>query len=209
MVKNLEIIARKDSKKTRLGIHWKGQWINFCTVEFLKDGSFVFSSKFHNSAQSIDIGSAKQTKEGFVLHTENSNQYTIENGFHITLHPRGQVMQFRKNFGGPILRKREINWFPVNTPFNLLHLYSPPLDICETESRKPDFIAPFPDEYTNSISMTIDIFPRNTEEHINYTSSIWVFWGWCPNYLVRVSFNKLNERTSALLLWPNDSNLIL
>jgi hypothetical protein len=204
-----EIVAKKDGKKTRLGIHWKNGWINFCSIQFLKDGSMVFSSKFHNSAPNIDIGSARQFKEGFTLHTQSPERHELDNGCHITLHPKGQSMHLRKNSSGEILETRKINWFPVTVPFNLLTLYSLPLDLCPFDKRQPNFYAPFPDEYTNSVQVVVDVFPRQTTEHFPNQQSVWIYWGYCPDYFVRVSFNRLEQRTPALLYWPKDSNLSL
>jgi hypothetical protein len=205
----MEVIAKKDGKKTRLGIHWRKKWINFCSVQFLKDGSLVFTSKFHNSAPIINIGSARQIKEGFTLHTQTPEQHELDQGCHISLHPRGQSMHFRKNSGGKILHTRAIKWFPVVAPFNLLCLYSLPLDMCVFDNKQQNFFAPFPDEYTNSVQVVVDIFPRQTTEHFPHQQSVWIYWGYCPDYLVRITFNRLEQRTPALLYWPTDSNLTL
>jgi len=209
MPNKLDVVAKKDGKKIRLGVHWRKQWINFCTLKFLKDSSLIFSSKFHNSTPAIDIGSARQFKKGFALHTQVVDRHGVSNGCHFTLHPRGQSMHLRKNLGGKILETRKINWFPVTTPFNLLYLYSLPLDICAPDSKEPNFFGPFPDDYTNSVQVAVDIFPRQTKEHSPYQQSVWIYWGYCPDYLVRISFNRLDQKTEALLHWPNDSRLSL
>src|SRR3989338_11441174 len=134
--------------------------------------------------------------------------HKLHNGCHITLHPRKQrfqsIMHFRKN-AGEILETRRINWFPVTSPFNLLRLYSLPLDLCVSDKKQLSFFAPFPDDYTNSVQVKIDIFPRQTVEHFPNQQSVWIYWGYCPNYLVRISFNLLDQKTSALLYCPGDS----
>ena len=118
-------------------------------------------------------------------------------------------MHFREVYPGKILYERKINWFPVLKPFNLLFLYSPPLNACETTLKQSSFFTPVPDNYDNSILLKLDIFPRNTSQHNPIDNSLWIFWGYSPNYLVRVSFILINQKTDPLLYWPNDSELKL
>ena len=43
-----DIIKKVDKREVKLGVHWKNYWINFCTLNFTSDNSFIFSSKFHS-----------------------------------------------------------------------------------------------------------------------------------------------------------------
>jgi hypothetical protein len=202
------IAATKTGKKVRLGVHWRGQWINFCSLGFLADGSLVFSSKFHNSSAQISLGSAKLTDAGFTSLKEEVT-HPVGKGFHVTLHPQAQAMHLRKHSPGNILFTRKLEWFPVSTPFNLLRLYSPPLPNSVGDTKSPHFFAPFPDEYENSIEVVIDVFPRDMKEHYPSVAREYMYWGYCPHYFVRVSFNKLAQKTPALIFIQAGSELKL
>jgi len=199
------IVKKIDEKETRLGVNWRDKWINFCSVNFTKDGSFIFSSKFHNGGP-IEIGSSELAKQTFVNHKKEQS-HVVAGKCHISLHPEKQVMHFRENFPGKILCKREFTWFPVKVPFNLLYLYSPPLDMCLADNKKCPFFTPIPNNYTNSVQLKVDVFPRNTQEHFPNKNNIWIFWGYCPYYLVRISFNLINQRVQPLIYWPEDKIL--
>ncbi|OGK25271.1 hypothetical protein A3A46_03580 [Candidatus Roizmanbacteria bacterium RIFCSPLOWO2_01_FULL_37_13] len=205
---NGSIVNKLDKKKAKLGVHWQNKWINFCSVNFTADGSFIFSSKFHNNKKTIEVGTSRLINQTFINHKREHN-HTISNGCHISLHPKKQVMHFRENFPGKILYVREFRWFPVNIPFNLLYLYTFPLDICFADKKKCHFFTPIQDHYTSSIQLKVDIFPRNTQKHFPNKNSVWIFWGYCPDYLVRVSFNLISQRVPALIYWPEDRELKL
>ena len=83
-----------------------------------------------------------------------------------------------------------------------------PLDLCPQSEKKETFITPVDEKYKDSLLLKIDIFPRDIKEHFPYDRSIYVI-GYCPNYLVRISVMLAKQRTSALLYWPEDSNLNL
>jgi hypothetical protein len=196
-----------NKKRVKLGIHWKEKWIHFCNIKFLSDASLVFSSNFHNSANDIECGSAI-SKDNFFINNLVENSRDIEGGFHVTLHPRDNVMWLRKS-SGEIPERREFLWFPVTKPFNFLYFYSPPLETCSSSTKSPDFFTPISDLYTNSLLMKIDIFPRFTENQNSYTNILWTWWGWCPEYLVRASLISVDQKTPAMLYWQNDSCLDL
>ncbi|HCR35952.1 hypothetical protein A2130_00310 [Candidatus Woesebacteria bacterium GWC2_33_12] len=204
----IEPVSKLDKKESRLGVNWRNKWINFCSVNFTEDGSFIFSSKFHNNKEPIEVGTSRLVGQTLVNHKKEQN-HIISNGCHISLHPEKQVMHFRENFPGKILYTRKFHWYPVDTPFNLLYLYSPPLDTCLADKKKCPFFTPIQDNYTSSIQLKIDLFPRDTQEHFPQKNSVWIFWGYCPRYLVRISFNLINQRVPALIYWPEDSELKL
>ena len=118
-------------------------------------------------------------------------------------------MHFRENYPGKIIDERKINWFPVIKPFNLLYLYSPPLDQCFFSRKQTPFFSPISVDYKNSVQVKVDIFPRDTKTHYPNKNSIWIFWGYCPDYLVRISLNYINKRVPALIYWPLGSELKL
>lgn len=202
-----EIIAKVERKDIRLGIHWSNVWINCCSLGFSSDNSFYFSSKFH-SRGNLEFGPAI-LKDNHIFNQRPDQFHSVANGFHVSLHPKGRCMHVKDNQNKKILFKKQIEWYPVKRPFNLLVLYSPSLDSCTPETDKSDFYTQVPDRYKDSIQIRVDIFPRETKEHHPFIRSIWIFWGRCPDYLVRVSMNLIERRTPALLYWPNDNTLHL
>jgi len=202
-----QIIAKVDKKDTRLGVHWNNLWINCCSLSFASDNSFHFSSNFHIKGN-LQFGSAS-LKDNYLYQGLPDQNHHVSNGFHTSLHPRGQCIHVKDNQTGKILFKRNIKWFPVAQPFSLLVLYSPPLDCCLTEKDRSKFNAPIPKEYKDSIQIRVDIFPKDTREHFPYIRSIWIFWGRCPEYLVRISINLLGTRTPACLYWASGNELKL
>jgi len=203
-----EVIKQIGKRKVRFVVSWNTKRINFCTMELMKDGSFIFSSAFHNKDSKLEYGIAKSLDGQFVKH-KCINFQDNPNGVHISLHPKDQKMHFRRNSPAGILFERKINWFPVTKPFNLLYLFSPPIDSCSSTNKKSPFNIPVPNKYKESIKVKVDIFPRETKEHNPSRDSIWYFWGICPNYLVRVSFLLYNRRVPALLFWPDSKKLSL
>ncbi|OGW84556.1 MAG: hypothetical protein A3A81_07140 [Omnitrophica bacterium RIFCSPLOWO2_01_FULL_45_10b] len=202
-----KVLAKVDKKQVRLGVHWNSLWLNFCSFGFSGDNSFYFSSKFHSKGQ-LQLGQAV-LKDNHLFDQEPDQFHSVEKGFHVSLHPKGKFMHVKDNQAKKILYKREIDWYPVNRPFNLLILYTPPLETCKSEKDKSDFYTQVPDHYKDSIQIRVDIFPRETKEHHPFISSIWIFWGRCPVYLIRVSMNLIKTRTPALLYWPADEDLRL
>jgi len=202
-----EIIGKVDKKDIRLGIHWSNSWINCCSLGFSRDNSFYFSSKFHSQGN-LQFGPSI-LKDDHLFDQKPDQYHSVKSGFHVSLHPRGKFMHVKDNREKKILYKRKIDWYPVIAPFNLLILYSPPLDVCKLEKDKSDFYTKLPDSYKDSIQIRVDIFPRETKEHRPFIRSIWIFWGICPDYLVRVSMNLIERRTPALLYWPADKDLKL
>jgi len=202
-----EIIGKVDKKDIRLGIHWSNVWINCCSLGLSSDNSFYFSSKFHAQGR-LEFGPAI-LKDKHLFNQKPYQYHLVEHGFHVSLHPEGQFMHVRDNQTKKIIYKREIDWYPVKHPFNLLIQYSPPLDTCKPEEDKSNFYTQVPEYYKDSIQIRVDIFPRETKEHHPFINSIWIFWGICPAYLVRVSINLVERRTPALLYWPADKVLKL
>jgi hypothetical protein len=202
-----EVVAKVDKKDIRLGVHWRNTWINCCSLGLSKDSSFYFCSNFHRQGE-LQFGPSI-LRNNHLFDQKPDQYHSVKKGFHISLHPRGKFMHVKDNQEKKILYKREINWYPVAAPFNLLILYSPPLDLCKPEKDKSDFYTQIPDTYTDSIQIRADIFPKDTKEHHPFLRSVWIFWGRCPDYFVRVSMNLIERRTPAFLYWSADKDLKL
>lgn len=202
-----DVIKQIAKKQVRLGLLRNSAFINFCTIGFTEDNSLIFTSKFHVKEGMLEIGTSRAYKDRIVQHPP-SEMFKIKTGSHISLHPRGQVMHLRENPKGKVLSEKKFDWFPVRKPFHLLNLYSPPLDQCTASQKTTPFFAPAPKGYKDSVLLKVDIFPRNVTEHFPYRESIWMFWGYCPQYLVRVSFILTNQRNDPMLLWPLDDGLL-
>lgn len=144
MTKIEKIVKKYDKRKARLGINWNNGWIDFCSVDFKSDGTFIFVSKFHSG--NIEFGNAKLENNSF-QNQEKDNTISIKNGCHISLHPQKQIMHFRENYPGKIIDERKINWFPVTKAFNLLYLFSPPLDQCTFSDKPTPFFSPISTTY--------------------------------------------------------------
>jgi hypothetical protein len=202
-----DIIKQISKKQVRLGLLWNNSFINFCTIGFTGDNTLIFTSKFHNKKGALEIGATKIYKDQ-TIEPQQAYLYEIKNGCHISLHPRCQVMHVRENPNAKVLSEKKFNWFPVQNPFHLLSLHSPPLDECVKSQKTTPFLAPVPQGYKDSILLRVDIFPRNATQHIPYPTSIWIFWGYCPEYWVRASFILSNQRSSPIIYWPLDDGTL-
>lgn len=205
-----EIVAQTKGKTVRFILGWRGERINFGKAIFGEDGSFYFSSAFHNDVESnpvVEWGISRLAGNQFV-HEQITSTERNQKGMHFSLHPRGQVMNVREQSNGRVFFKRQLEWFPVVKPFNLLHVFSLPLKVCKKTTRTSGLIMDIPKEYEKSVELIVDLFPRDTKVHYPY-KSIWVNWGICPNYLVRASFNLSNQITPALVFWPENNILEL
>lgn len=202
-----KVIAKVDRKYAKLGVHWRGSWINFCSLRFTRENSFYFSSKFYYQGQ-LQSGTS-DLKDNTFCDKKPDGYFAVKNGFHISLHPKGQVMHLKDHATKAIIDERKINWHPVKKAFNFLLLFSPPLDMCQTEKDKSDFNAPIDEQYKDSIRLKLDIYPTETKEHLLSTDSIWVFWGFCPDYKICISMDYARCRTETILYWPENSILSL
>ncbi|MBN2019434.1 MAG: hypothetical protein JW749_04345 [Sedimentisphaerales bacterium] len=202
-----DIIKQVSRKQVRLGLLCNNSFVNFCTMGFTGDNTLIFASKFHIKKGLIEIGTST-SHQGRLIDQKKEAEFEIKNGFHISLHPKGQVMHLRENPIGKILSEKRFDWFPVKKPFHFLSLFSPPLDECVGSQRLSPFLAPAPKGYKNSILMKVDIFPKNTTQHFPYSTSIWMFWGYCPEYFVRASFLLTNHRVSPMVFWPIDHGFL-
>ncbi len=197
------------SKLLPVVMEWGKKAIYLGELEFLKDGSLIFESAFHSSKEpgvTIDFG-ISNFKDGAFKNREPDATKPTGSGVHISLHPssigkRG-VMHLREHHPGQIMYRRELDWHPVHKPFHLLRSYSPPLDTCALSQKKPTVTTKIDPNYKDSLELRIDIFPRSTEEHLPVEKSAEI-WGFCPEYLVRVSIALANQRTPALIYWPDD-----
>lgn len=202
-----DVIKKISKKRVRLGLRWNDAFINFCTVVFTSDNTFIFTSGFHNEKGALEIGTSR-VFQGQFIGAQALETHQITNGCHISLHPREGVMHLRENPRGRVLSEKKFDWFPVGKPFQLLRLYSPPLDECPKSSKSSPFLAPIPTNYHDSILVTIDIFPRIAKQHFPNSQSVWIFWGFCPEYLVRASFILARRRTPAIICWPVDDGFL-
>lgn len=202
------MVDKIHKKQVRLGVHWGNDWIDQCVVGFTKDNSFVFIPKQQSKGGEMEFG-LSNLRNGVFGNHQMTHQYNISQGCHISLHPKKQVMHFRESYPGEIIFERKIEWFPVNQAFNLLHYFSPPLDKCNKSLKQPTFFTPIATNYQASLHIKVDIFPRGAREHYPQGNSLWIYWGYCPGYLARVSFNLINQRVKAIVYWPDDSKLTL
>lgn len=203
MVNNPSLVEKK-SKYARFQLEWRGNRIDFAKVEFREDGTFVFISSFHNDLETnpkMEIGDLKKIQDKF-YHVKTRISGNSSSGMHISLHPREQVMLYGNN---KKVDRREITWFPVNKPFNLLYSFSPPIDTCKTSRKKSEMFFQIPTDYKDSVAMKLDIYPHAPQVEVPYG----VRWGYCPNYLVKASFALINQRTYAIIAWPIDNVLEL
>jgi hypothetical protein len=208
-----QIVLRK-SKKLPLVIAWGRKHIHIGNLELLKNGSLVVESTFHSDSAvgpSVEFGTSKFKDGSFHSHSAD-RKVPIRQGFHITLHPADgtskAAMHFREHFPGDILFRREIDWFPVKTAFNVVRLYTMPLDLCAVSEKHVTVETAIDSNYNDSLEWTVDIFPVDVKEARPYHNSIEI-WGHCPNYRVRVSIMLAKQRTAALAYWPEDSELTL
>lgn len=204
----------RQSKKMPIVIKWGEKRIYLGEAEFLKDGSLIFESSQHSSKEAgatIEFGVSNFKDSGF-HNSPADNVKLAGSGHHISLHPPKDnklgVMHMREHSPGNILYRREIDWFPVTKPFNLLRLFTLPLDVCPISQKVPTVITAVDPNYKDSLEVIIDIFPPDTEQHHPIDKSAEI-WGVCPNYLVRVSIALAKQRTAALIYWPEDSKLEL
>lgn len=208
-----QTIMRK-SKKLPLVVAWGGKQIHIGDLEFLKDGSLVVKSTFHNDSSVgpvLEFGTSNFKDNKF--HNRSADKTVpVSKGFHITLHPASgdsvAAMHFREHYPGPILFRREIEWFPVATAFNLVRLFTMPLDVCAASQKKVTVETAIDPNYNDSLEWVVDVFPSDVKTANPYPNCIEI-WGFCPDYRVRVSIMLAKQRTAALVYWPEDKELTL
>jgi len=206
MVTHLNYINRL-SKKLPIVLQWGNKPIHIGEIEFLKNGSLVFDSKFHSDrcyGEKIEFGTARFRKNQF-SNGSPENVKDIGKGFHISLHPasgnKPSAMHFRGHYPGEILYRYEFDWFPVVEPFNLIHMFTMPLDMCPESQKKATIESCISSDYKDSLELIVDIFPTKNGQHYPYLDCIEV-WGTCPDYRVRISIIRAKQRTAALIYWP-------
>lgn len=204
----------RQSKKLPIVIKWGDKCIYLGEAEFLKDGSLVFEAELYvgkGAGETIQLG-ISNFKEGRFFNKPPDTSVQVGSGLHVSLHPtiddRVGVMHFREHYPGNVLHRREIDWYPVITPFNLLHVFTHPIEMLPTSSKQQTVMTPIDPAYKESLEIVVDIFPRDAETHHPIKGSAEV-WGVCPDYLVRISIGLTGERSLGLIYWPMDSNLEL
>lgn len=204
----------KNGKRFPLIIEWGENRIYLGELQFLGDGSLTFESVFHSDksvGENIEFGTSTLKENRFRDHATDTSA-SVGTGFHISLHPpkddKPGVMHFREHNPGKILFRREIDWFPVAKAFNLVRVFTLPLDMCTDTQKRTAPLAKVDSNYKDSLEMIIDVFPKEVQEHYPYSQSIET-WGYCPHYLVRVSVVLAKQRTAALVYWPVNSELKL
>jgi len=204
----------RESKKLPIVVAWGKKRVHIGELEFLKNGSLVFESRFHSDDRvgpTIEFGTSNFKDSKF--HNRGTDKIAnVNRGFHVTLHPaegaNSAAMHFREHYPGDILFRREIDWFPVKTPFNLVRLFTMPLDTCSISQKQVSIETAIDPTYKDSLELVVDIFPRDTKTAVPYKNSAEA-WGHCPNYRVRLSIMLAKQRTSALIYWPEDDRLSL
>jgi hypothetical protein len=136
----------------------------------------------------------------------------ISTGVHISLHPptdiQNGVMHFREHAPGPVLSRREIDWYPVQQAFNLIRLFTPPLDQCPVSQKRITIERHIDPDYNDSLELIVDILPRDVKEAHPYPDSAEA-WGHCPDYRIRLTIALAKQRTLGLMYWPIDGELSL
>jgi len=147
----------RESKKLPLVVAWGDKHVYIGDLEFLKDGSLVLKSTFHNDGNvspTLEFGTSN-FKDGKFHNRTPDTSVSIEKGFHITLHPatdtHSAAMHFREHHPGPVIFRREIDWFPVKTAFNLARLYTMPLDLCATSQKQVTLETAIDPDYMDSL----------------------------------------------------------
>ncbi len=200
-----KIIDWTNKKECVLLFNYSNQVIDLGKFDFTQDGSLIFTSPFHQDAE-LDFGHAKLTGEGFV-HLPVGVEKKTTKDFHLSLHPpqansdsRG-IFHLRGN-RGVIYLSQELDWFPVNLPFNLFYFFTSPLDQCKISKKHPKLNIQLEEDYNDSLCLKVDIFPRDTNEHVPATTHY--LWGFSPHYRVRIGIFYPRQRLQSLLLFPEN-----
>ncbi|HOX95976.1 MAG TPA: hypothetical protein PLI45_01215 [Candidatus Woesebacteria bacterium] len=207
---NLDTIeALSDKKDAVVGLSWRGNNYKIGKASWSMKGLFVFRSEFHGKSEIPMIwGKASLKDHKFKLY--EGQQSGDRNDLHITLHPpdgdMGGKMHVRSS-NKEILpeNKRSIDWYPVISPFNLFHLYTPPLDVLTTTTEKINFLVPIPDHCTSSVVMRVDILPPSNKFQAPPASLV----AFTPHFIAELMFTVVPDRLQATLLWPSGSDLSL
>jgi hypothetical protein len=214
MESNAQQSVMRESKKLPIVVWWGEKPIHIGEIEFLTDGSLVFDSKLHNESVvngPVQIGTSSFIDNQFQNHIPDE-MINVSTGVHISLHPptdtQNGVMHFREHAPGPVLSRREIDWYPVHQAFNLIRLFTPPLDQCEASQKRITIERHIDPGYNDSLELIIDIFPRDVKEARPYPNSAEA-WGHCPDYRARLTITPANQRTMGLMYWPIDGELSL
>ena len=208
---NLDVAKSLPNKKDAyIGVSWKGNFCKIGKASWSKKGLFVFRSSFHQeSSTPLLWGYANLKEEKFIFGEAKTKSY--QSDLHITLHPPDEKndgkMHVRAS-GAEILEEniRNIEWFPVKKPFNLFHLYTPPIDTLKPTKDKIDFKIPILDNTTNSLIMRVDIYPPESKfSNVPPASLI----AYTPHFVALLTFIVSLDRLNATLLWPSGSELKL
>ena len=209
-----EQLVLRNSKKLPIVVGWGDKRIHLGELEFLKNGALVFESRLHNDASIGTITEfGKSNFKDNKFHNSDADQIvSLGRGFHVTLHPpegtKPAAMHYREHYPGDVLFRREIDWFPVKTAFNLLRLYTMPLDMCPSSEKQVTIEKGIDPNYKHSLELVVDVFPRDVKSAHPYPECAEA-WGHCPQYRVRLSMMLAKQRTPALIYWPEDSELSL
>lgn len=209
--RNIDVAKALPNKKDAyIGLSWRGGLYKIGKASWSEKGLFVFRSVFHQSNNiSLLWGYANLKEDKFILKEAEIKSY--QSDIHITLHPPDKKndgkMHVRAS-GKEILKEnvRNINWFPVKEPFNLFHLYTPPIDSLKSTYEKIDFKIPILDETINSLIMRVDIYPRGTGFNNIPPASLIAY---TPHFVALLTFSISPDRLNATMLWPSGSELKL
>jgi len=202
---NLDLEHLADRNKLRINIGYGSDEIRFGSIDIKKDSSIVFSSSFINQSdkyKTIDIG-----------FYESDTCKTVENtgDMHVSLHPREQVALFskgKKDGGRDHFLRKDINWYPVLTPFLFLKIITPPLSECNATKKTAEISLNIDKSHKNSVEFRIYVSPFGNRRPIMYEDEDVFCLGKHKNlYSVSVSCRLIPENKLPAVIWRNESFL--
>lgn len=207
-----DIIASKHGKESRLVVCYKGRLLEVAKLSITSGGSFVFSLTSPTS-NVINLGSiAVSPGQKQICPSQHETTIQVEGGFHFSLHPPskinpklGNTVHIRSN--ATINKKGAVydsvinNWYPVDTPRNVLNFYTAPMEKLIETKKTSRFVIPVPDTHIGSLRGKVDFYPRNTQTITRYKSCFNEIHGFCPDYRILISF-FLHRPTEPALLYP-------
>lgn len=207
-----DIIASKKGKESRLVACHKGRLLEVAKLSITTGGSFIFSLTSPTS-NVINIGSIPVfSGQKQISSSQHETTIQAEGGFHFTLHPPskinpklGNTAHIRSNATinnkGPVYDSIINNWYPVDTPRNVLNFYTAPIEKLVESKKISCFVIPVPETHIGSVRGKVDFYPRNTQTITRYKSCFNEIHGFCPYYRILISF-FLHRPTEAALLYP-------
>jgi len=206
-----DIIASKHGKKeSRLVARHQGRLLEIAHLRMLSGGSFVFCLT-SPASDVVKIGRATLS-QGQMSLGPNEKVIQAKGGVHFSLHPPSKInpalgnsAHIRSN--GTAFAKGAIhdsvlnNWHPVETPRNILIFSTAPMESLAETKKESHFVIPVPDTHAGSLKGKVDFYPRDTETVTRYKDCFNEIRGYCPDYLMLISF-FLHQPSDPTLLYP-------